>query len=109
MVDTVAMRRIDAIGVTLGVFAAGGIAYVALKVAGLDNLEAGIWSQLLLVGGLIGWLLSYIFRVMGKKMTYHQQRSAYEEAFWQKKLDELSPEELEKLQAELEKEEKINS
>ena len=42
-------------------------------------------------------------------MTYHQQRSAYEEAFWQKKLDELSPEELEKLQAELEKEEKINS
>lgn len=102
------MRRIDAIGVTLGVFAAGGLAYSALNVAGLDRLEAGIWSQLLLVGGLLGWLLSYVFRVVGKNMTYHQQRNAYEEAFWQKKLDELSPEELAKLQAELEKEEKIN-
>ena len=103
------MRRIDAIGMSLGVFAAGGLAYIGLEIAGLDNLEAGVWSQLLLVGGLIGWLLSYVFRVMGKNMTYHQQRQTYEEAFWQKKLDELSPEELEKLQAELEKEEKINS
>ena len=74
MVDTVAMRRIDAIGVTLGVFAAGGLAYVALKVAGLDNLEAGIWSQLLLVGGLIGWLLSYVFRVMGKKPNWKKKK-----------------------------------
>jgi len=103
------MRRIDAIGVTLGVFAAGGLAYIALIIAGLDHLEAGIWSQLFLVGASIGWLLSYVFRVVGKNMTYHQQRRTYEEAFWQKKLDELSPEELEKLQAELEKEEKINS
>jgi hypothetical protein len=103
------MRRIDAVGMTLGVFAAGGLAYISLKMAGLDNLEAGVWSQLLLVGSLVGWLVSYVFRVLGKNMTYHQQRRSYEEAFWQKKLDELSPEELAKLQAEIEKEEKINS
>jgi uncharacterized membrane protein len=96
------MRRIDAIGITLGAFAAGGIAYIVLKIAGLDSLEAGVWSQLFLVGGLVGWLLSYVFRVLGNNMTYHQQRRSYEEAFWQKKLDELSPEELAKLQAELE-------
>jgi hypothetical protein len=102
------MRRIDAIGMTLGVFAVGGSAYIVLKIAGLDNLAAGVWSQLFLVGGLVGWLLSYVFRVLGNNMTYHQQRRSYEEAFWQKKLDELSPEELAKLQAELE-EEKINS
>ena len=96
------MRRIDAIGINVGVFAAGGLAYIVLKTAGLDSLEAGVWSQLLLVGGLVGWLLSYIFRVSGKNMTYHEQRRSYEEAFWQKKLDELSPEELAKLQAELE-------
>jgi Protein of unknown function (DUF3007) len=96
------MRRIDAIGITLGAFAAGGLAYIVFKIAGLGSLEAGVWSQLLLVGGLVGWLLSYVFRVSGKKMTYHQQRRSYEEAFWQKKLDELSPEELAKLQAELE-------
>jgi len=33
---------------------AGGLVYAILQLAGLDSLEAGVWSQLLLVGGLIG-------------------------------------------------------
>ena len=99
------MRRIDAIGITLGVFIAGGLAYVVLQTAGLDNLEAGIWSQLLLVGGLIGWLATYALRVSGQKMTYHQQRQAYEDAYIKKRLEKLTPEELAKLQAEIEQEE----
>ncbi len=37
-------------------------------------------------------------------MTYHQQRKDYEEAYLQKRLDELTPEELAKLQAEIEEE-----
>jgi hypothetical protein len=37
-------------------------------------------------------------------MTYHQQREEYEQAFIQKRLDELSPEELAKIQAEIEQE-----
>lgn len=98
------MRRIDAIGIGLGVFAAGGLVYVILQVAGLDSLEAGVWSQVLLVGGLIGWVLTYVFRAVNNKMTYHEQRREYEEAFLQKRLDELSPEELAKLQAEIEQE-----
>lgn len=98
------MRKIDAIGIGLGVFAAGGIAYIILQVAGLDSLEAGIWSQVLLVGGLIGWVGTYVYRAVGKKMTYHQQRKEYEEAFLRKRLEELSPEELAKLQAEIEEE-----
>ncbi|MEQ8962821.1 MAG: DUF3007 family protein, partial [Coleofasciculus sp. C2-GNP5-27] len=48
------MRRIDAIGIAIGVFAAGGIMYLLLQVAGLDEVKAGIWSQALLVGGLLG-------------------------------------------------------
>ena len=80
------MRRIDAIGITLGIFVAGGLAYIILNLAGLNNLEAGIWSQLFLVGGLIGWLTTYIFRVTGQKMTYHQQRQDYEAAYLQKRL-----------------------
>lgn len=98
------MRRIDAIGITLGVFIAGGLAYIFLKSAGLDSLEAGVWSQLLLVGGLIGWVATYALRVTGQKMTYHQQRQAYEEAFLRKRLEQLTPAELEKLQAEVEEE-----
>jgi Protein of unknown function (DUF3007) len=98
------MRRIDAIGIVFGVFLTGGLAYVVLQLVGLDGLEAGVWSQVLLVGGLVGWLLTYVFRAVGKKMTYHQQREEYEEAFLQKRLDELTPEELAKLQAEIEEE-----
>lgn len=98
------MRRIDAIGIALGVFAAGGIIYVLLQLAGLDSLKAGIWSQALLVGGLIGWLLTYLFRVSTKNMTYNQQVKDYKEAVLQKRLDEMTPEELAQLQAEIEKE-----
>lgn len=103
------MRKIDAIGITLGIFTAGGLAYIVLKIAGLGGMEAGIWSQLLLVGGLIGWVASYLLRVTGKNMTYHQQRRAYEEAFLNKRLEDLTPEELAKLQAEIEEEEKQNA
>ncbi|HCF29974.1 MAG TPA: DUF3007 domain-containing protein [Cyanobacteria bacterium UBA11049] len=103
------MRRIDAIGITLGIFTAGGLSYIVLKIAGLEGMEAGIWSQLLLVGGLIGWVVSYVLRVKGQKMTYHQQRQAYEEAFLKKRLEELTPEELAKLQTEIEEEERQNA
>ncbi|TAE53442.1 MAG: DUF3007 family protein [Nostocales cyanobacterium] len=96
------MRRIDAIGIALGVFLAGGLAYVALQLFGLDTQDAGIWSQALLVVGLVGWLATYLFRAGTKNMTYHQQREEYEKAFLEKRLNELSPEELAKLQAEIE-------
>ncbi|GAX34540.1 DUF3007 family protein [Nodularia sp. NIES-3585] len=99
------MRRIDAIGIGLGVFIAGGLGYVGLQLVGLDGQQAGIWSQVLLVSGLLGWLASYIFRAVGNKMTYHEQREQYEQAFLQKRLDELSPEELAKIQAEIAQEE----
>ncbi|MDP5337655.1 MAG: DUF3007 family protein [Nodularia sp. (in: cyanobacteria)] len=95
------MRRIDAIGIGLGVFIAGGLGYVGLQLVGLDGQQAGIWSQVLLVSGLLGWLASYIFRAVGNKMTYHEQREQYEKAFLQKRLDELTPEQLAKIQAEI--------
>ena len=98
------MRRIDAVGIGFGVFLAGGLLYAGFQLVGLDNQNAGIWSQVLLVGGLVGWLLTYIFRAVGKKMTYHQQREEYEQAFFQKRLDELTPEELAQIQAEIEQE-----
>ncbi|MGB3636746.1 MAG: DUF3007 family protein [Rivularia sp. (in: cyanobacteria)] len=99
------MRRIDAIGIVFGVFVLGGLAYVVLQFAGLNNLSAGIWSQVLLVAGLIGWLFTYIFRAVGNKMTYHQQREEYEKAFLAQRLDQLSPEQRDKLLAEVEQEE----
>jgi membrane protein implicated in regulation of membrane protease activity len=99
------MRRIDAISIGFGIFIAGGLAYVLLRLVGIDSLEAGTWSQVLLFVGLIGWLLTYAFRAVGKKMTYHKQREQYEEAYFQKRLEELTPEELAKIQAEIEQQE----
>lgn len=98
------MRRIDAIAITFGIFLLGGLVYIGFQFVGLDSQKAGIWSQALLVAGLIGWLFTYIFRAVGQKMSYHQQREQYEIAFLQKRLDELSPEELAKVQADIEQE-----
>jgi Protein of unknown function (DUF3007) len=98
------MRRIDVLAIGVAVFLAGGLLYAVLKVAGLDTFDAGIWSQVIFLVGLLGWVSTYLFRVVGGKMTYDRQRDDYETAFLQKRLDEMSPEELETLQAELEQE-----
>ncbi len=98
------MRRIDVIGIGIGTFALGGALYLLLQIIGLDGEKAGIWSQALLVLGLLGWVATYVFRAATKGMTYAQQLRDYEEAVLQKRLDELSPEELAKLQAEIEQE-----
>lgn len=98
------MRRIDAIALITAFFLSGGLVYVVLQAIGLDNQQAGIWSQAFLVGGLILWLLSYVFRVLTHDMTYHQQIKDYEEAVIKKRWESMTPEEQEKLQAEVEQE-----
>jgi hypothetical protein len=98
------MRRIDVFIISIVVFAIGGAGYLGLKSVGFDRINAGIWSQLLLVGILLAWSSSYVFRVATKKMTYTQQIKDYEEAVLQKRLEELTPEQLAKLQAEIERE-----
>ena len=98
------MRRIDVIFIGIVVFAIGGAGYLGLTFVGVDNINAGIWSQLLLVGIILAWSFSYVFRVATKKMTYTQQLREYEAAVLQKRLDELTPEQLAQLQAEIEQE-----
>jgi hypothetical protein len=97
------MRRIDAILITLGVFGAGGLAYLLLKGAGLEGVQAGIWSQVALVLGLLGWVSTYIYRAMNQKMSYVQQLRDYEEAVIQKRFEEMTPEQLAEFQAELDR------
>ncbi|NJL52264.1 MAG: DUF3007 family protein [Hydrococcus sp. SU_1_0] len=103
------MRRIDALGIGLGVFVAAGLVYLALQLLGLDGINAGIWTQTALVVLLIGWSLTYLLRVGSKNMTYNQQLKDYEEAVMQKRLEEMSPEELAQLQQEIEQEKKSQS
>lgn len=98
------MRRIDAIALGLGVFLVGGLSYLILQFLGLESLNAGLWSQVLLVSLVIAWLGTYLFRAATQQMTYNQQLKDYEQAVLEKRLEELTPEQLAQLQAELEQE-----
>ncbi|MDJ0731800.1 MAG: DUF3007 family protein [Crocosphaera sp.] len=98
------MRRIDVITISLGIFVGGGLIYLAFQAIGFDGLSAGVWSQALLVVGVLAWTLTYLFRVANKDMTYNQQLKDYEDAVLQKRLEEMTPEELEKLQQEIKQE-----
>jgi hypothetical protein len=103
------MRRIDVLAIGLGFFLLGGLVYGLLMGAGIDSQKAGIWAQAILVGGLILWLFSYIFRVLTHDMTYHQQIKNYEESMIEKRWQSLSPEEQAQLQAEVEAERQAKS
>jgi len=91
-------------GIGIGMFAMGGILYIVLQKTGLDSASAGIWSQAVLVGGVIGWIFTYLFRVATDNMTYGQQRKDYEDAVFKKRLEAMTPEEIAQMQREIEEE-----
>ena len=95
------MRRIDAIGLGLAVLLLGGGLFVGFRVFGFDSTSAGIWSQAVFISLLIVWVLSYVFRAGTGNMTLNQQLDEYEEAVLRKRLEELTPKQLEELQAKL--------
>ncbi|MDX1976842.1 MAG: DUF3007 family protein [Pseudanabaenaceae cyanobacterium bins.68] len=100
------MRRIDAILICVACFGGGGLIYLGFKALGVGDLNAGIWSQVVLVLGLIGWVASYGLRAITHNMTYDQQLKDYKDAVLQKRLTEMSPTELAELIAEVEQERK---
>ncbi|MEM6839937.1 MAG: DUF3007 family protein [Cyanobacteria bacterium P01_C01_bin.120] len=95
------MRRIDVIGIGAGIFLLGGGLYLGFRLTGFDDLSAGVWSQLIFAAGLLGWVTTYLFRVVTSNMTYGQQLRNYENAVLQKRLDEMTPEQLAQLEAEI--------
>ena len=101
------MRRIDAIAIMVAFFGFGGVAFWAFRAYGFDATNAGVWSQVVLVGVLLAWISTYIFRAVTQTMTYNQQLDDYKKAVLTKQLEEMSPEERERLFAEVEAEQKI--
>ncbi|MFQ4138900.1 DUF3007 family protein [Nodosilinea sp. PGN35] len=95
------MRRIDVIAIGIGIFLAGGGLFLAFRLLGLDGIDAGIWSQAVMVGGVVAWLASYLLRVVTRNMTLNQQMEDYESAVLQRRLDELTPEQLAALEDKL--------
>ncbi len=96
------MRRLDLVLIALGLTGGGLGLYVLLTLLGVDSPWAGIGVQGVFTLVLLGWLSTYLWRVGSKRMTYHQQRRDYEEAVLQKRLEELTPEELAQLQSQAE-------
>jgi hypothetical protein len=102
------MRRVDVLAIGVAIFAIGGLLYAGLQLVGMGTISAGIWAQAILVVGLVGWVVTYAARAVTGNMTYHQQRREYEDAVLQKRLEEMTPEELAALQAEIEQEKAAN-
>ncbi len=102
------MRRIDAIAIVFAFFIFGGIAFWLFRISGLDATNAGVWSQVVLVGVLLAWISTYIFRAITQTMTYNQQLADYQKAFLTKQLEAMSEEEREKLLAEVEAEKNLS-
>ncbi|MGB3613780.1 MAG: DUF3007 family protein [Elainellaceae cyanobacterium] len=98
------MRRIDVIAIGIGITLVGGGIYAALRMGGIESANAGIWSQVVFIGVLLGWIITYVTRATTGNMTIHQQMRDYEDAVLQKRLEELTPEEFAQLQADLEAE-----
>jgi len=101
------MRRIDAIAIMVAFFGFGGVAFGAFRAYGFDTTNAGVWSQVVLVGVLLAWISTYVFRAVTQTMTYNQQLDDYKKAVLAKQLEEMSPEDREKLLAEVEAEKKL--
>ena len=77
---------------------------------GFDNFTASTISNLILVGIVITWVSSYVFRVVNGKMTFMEQRKRYRKEYekivnvkLENKFNALSREEQEKLMEDLEK------
>jgi hypothetical protein len=96
------MRRLDVLGLGLAVLLGGGILYGALLWAGLDTGSAQQVSSVVFLLACLGWTFGYLGRVLRGEMALKVQRASFEAQQMQQRLEALSPEEWQALQAELE-------
>jgi len=97
--------RKDILLIGLGFLALGYGMYYGLQATGMEAGMAGSWVQLIVIlGMMVGWLFTYLFRVANKEMTYVQQLEDYETAVMAKRMEEMPESELENMLEELEAE-----
>jgi hypothetical protein len=109
------VTRGRAILIGLLVFGLGAGGWWAFHSYGLEGFSAGIGASALLMVVVVGWTASYLVRVVGGNMTYMKQRRQYRAAYdaltdeeLQRRFEQLSPAEQEKLLADLGQLEKPN-
>jgi hypothetical protein len=67
--------------VGLAVFGIGGAGYLVFQWGGFDGFTPGIAASALLMGVVLLWTGSYLFRVVTGRMTYMEQRRRYRAAY----------------------------
>ena len=92
----------------LAVFGLGGSGYLLFQWGGFDGFTPGIAASALLMLIVLVWTGSYLFRVVSGRMTYMEQRRRYRAAYdaatdaeLQARFEALSPEEQQRLLAEV--------
>ena len=98
--------------VQIGIFISflGFISYELTQQVGIDNFTASTISSFILILIVITWVSSYVYRVVNGKMTFMEQRKRYRKEYekvvndkLEKKFNELSKDDQEKLMKDLEK------
>ena len=98
--------------IQIGIFVSflGLISYKLAPQVGIDNFTASTISSCILILIVITWVSSYVYRVVNGKMTFMEQRKRYRTKYekvindkLEKKFNELSKEEQDKMMKDLEK------
>ena len=98
--------------IQIGIFVSliGLISYKFAPQIGIDNFTASTISSCILILIVVGWVSSYVYRVVSGKMTFMEQRKRYRKEYekvvsdkLETKFNSLSKEEQEKLMEDLEK------
>ncbi len=73
MSDTGSMRRLDFFTITFGLLLIGPLFYGAALALGVKAQTAGIWAATFFIVIILGWIFSYMFRVLSTNMTFNKQ------------------------------------
>eukprot|EP00741_Cyanophora_paradoxa_P021628 tig00000241_g20876.t1 len=93
--------RTGVVVLSCSILVAGFGLYYILQAAGLDEIQAGIWTQVAVsVFVVFGWTASYLTKWAGGDLIYFRQRREYEEEVIRKRYEQLTDEQWTKLVAE---------
>ena len=104
------MTKGKVIQIGLFILLIGLISYKLTPQIGIDNFTYATLSSSFLILIVITWVTSYVYRVVNGKMTFMEQRRRYRKDYekvindkLEKKFNELSKEEQDKMMKDLEK------
>ncbi len=104
------MTKGKVVQIGLLIFLLGILSYKLAPQFGINNFTTITISNFILIGIVIAWVSSYVFRVVNGKMTFMEQRKRYRKEYerivndkLETKYNSLTKEEQKKLMEDLEK------